>query len=234
MNALRSVVRYYPGQDLSGETISICHPYPVLVHHFEELATFRDRCATVPVDELCQSERDASAHLSLLLDYLDTTIMPGVRLEQDRLRRGYSTWEYQWLLLKPGTTFIEIARDNADITNRPAVVRSVEIGMSGSRHCGVCFWRFQYDHGSLMGIKDYLSISGWDGEVPLRFRIFEPETILRDEEAKRFVESGKLYWKMFTKQCKYYKGRTSRFPFRKVGKSCWIGVPTPTCMLTPS
>jgi hypothetical protein len=214
------VVRYYPSQDLSGDTITIRHPYPVLVHHFEELAAFRDKCAAAPVDELCQRERSASSHLTLLLDYLDTTIMPEVRLEQDRWRRGYSTWEYQWLLLKPGATFLEMGGDTADIRCRPAVVESVSCGAFADPpfNWWLNAWRLDYGYGNLQRIRISRSIEKWDGEMALKFRLFDTENIFPDREAKRFVESGKLYWNLLRKQCKYYKGVTSRLPFRKVGQ----------------
>ena len=45
INALRSVVKYYPSQDLSGNPVKIHYPYAVLVHHYDELSVFRDACA---------------------------------------------------------------------------------------------------------------------------------------------------------------------------------------------
>lgn len=214
------MVHYYPRQDLSGDTITIRHPYPVLVHHFEELATFRDKCATAPVDELCQRERYASAHLTLLLDYLDANIMPEVRLEQDRWTRGYCTWEYQWLLFKPGATVLNIAGDTADVKCRPSVVESVRGGIfeDTPRSWILESWMFDYNFGILERRKALIGIPKWDGERPLKFRVFDTENILSDGEAMRFVASGKLYWNLLRKQCKYYKGSTSRQPFRKVGQ----------------
>ncbi|KAF9871018.1 ATPase [Colletotrichum karsti] len=107
INALQSVVKYYPDQDLSGEYISIRKPYPILVHHYDELQQFRLDCLSKLESDLCAREKDAAEHLRILLQFLDDHVMAGVREEQERNKRGFSTFEWRWVALKPGVTFLE-------------------------------------------------------------------------------------------------------------------------------
>jgi hypothetical protein len=85
INALRSVVEYYPGQDLLGQTIVIPYPFAILVHHEKELGEFREKCnPSKRSEDMCSREKDAYNHLKKLLDFLEETIMPEVRAEAAR------------------------------------------------------------------------------------------------------------------------------------------------------
>ena len=37
LEAIRGVIKYYPSDRFSGDTVEISHPYPILVHHLDEL-----------------------------------------------------------------------------------------------------------------------------------------------------------------------------------------------------
>ena len=106
INALRSVVDYYPSVDLSREPIVINAPYAVLVHHEEELAQFSLKCSKLPQERLCAREKDAVEHLGLLRKYLEGTIMPDVVAERVRNKRGFQTYEMMWLRHRPGALIL--------------------------------------------------------------------------------------------------------------------------------
>ena len=56
LEAIRGVIRYYPPNRLSGDTVEILEPYDVLVHHFDELEDLQ-RQRGAKFDALCkQSE----------------------------------------------------------------------------------------------------------------------------------------------------------------------------------
>ncbi|KAF4536434.1 ATPAse [Lasiodiplodia theobromae] len=78
VNALRSVVKYYPGQDLTSSEVLIQYPYPILIHHYDELCEYRQQCAKKDPSELCVREKDAEEHLQVLLNFLDKEIIPDV------------------------------------------------------------------------------------------------------------------------------------------------------------
>ena len=97
INALQSVVKYYPSQDLTGNPLTINYPYAVLAHHYDELDAFREACATKAPDEMCAREEHASEHLALLIKFLDDSVMTDVRLEMERNKEGIMTWEHSWV-----------------------------------------------------------------------------------------------------------------------------------------
>ncbi len=111
IHALQSIVQYYPGQDLTGDAIDMPWPYPILVHHFDELTKFREQCMAKPSSQLCVREREVPEHLELLLRFLDTGIMVDVRAEQERNRNGFYTWEGYWVAMKPGITILQSLRE---------------------------------------------------------------------------------------------------------------------------
>ncbi|KAK7710327.1 hypothetical protein SLS64_005912 [Diaporthe eres] len=106
LNALRSVVQYYPSQDLTGSTIEVKWPYAILVHHYDELKEFKENCGAKYPDELCAREKDASTHIVHLLNFLDDNIMERVWAEAERLKEGFHTFENLWIMFKPGSTVV--------------------------------------------------------------------------------------------------------------------------------
>ncbi|EHK97884.1 hypothetical protein M7I_6382 [Glarea lozoyensis 74030] len=94
IHALRSVVRYYPGQSLMGETVVIPAPYMILVHHEKELNEYKERCHPSNLkDPICPRERDAFHDISLVQEFLEQRIMPKVRLERERNMKGLETFD---------------------------------------------------------------------------------------------------------------------------------------------
>lgn len=129
INALQRVVKYYPGQDLTG-VVSIAWPYPILVYHYDELTSFRDEISLKSENDLCIREKDAYEDLGLLLEFLDDQVMAGVNAEKEMNRKGYFTYEYAWVGWKPGRTLL--ARVSTEHEFRPQVIYSVTGGIFNS------------------------------------------------------------------------------------------------------
>ncbi|KAJ9142057.1 ATPase (AAA) domain protein [Pleurostoma richardsiae] len=218
IHALQSVVQYYPGQDLIGDIIEIRWPYPILVHHYNELAEFRDRCASKKKEELCVREKDAAEHLRLLLGYLDEKIMPEVEAERERNKRGNRTFAGIWLTHKPGATIMFKTDTSPDWETY--VVQSITGGVfeNPPQEWSILGWRLAYD-GKYLGRVPYTNVTGkFDGEEEYasHLRVFDLDAPLEDEESKELIEYGKLYWKLLKKQCMYYKGKCQNFPYNDV------------------
>jgi hypothetical protein len=215
MHALRSVVLYYPSQDLTGDVINIASPYTVLVHHYDELMEYREKFRPGTVEEFCHREKDAYEDLGILLAYLDEHIMPAVREEQARNARGYQTFDLFWVSMKPGSHIrIENAKDNEASVG---IVHSFTGGSlsTATAQWKINSWNLDYNGeyiGRRMEIGTY---SPWDGERPslaLGFNVSSQEQDIRTQIAK-----GTAYWSLIHhKQCKYYKGRTREFPHNEV------------------
>ena len=221
INALQSVVQYYPSQDLSGDVIVVPWPYPILVHHYDELSKFRETCAAKDPLELCIREKDAYEHLGLLLQFLDKGIMVDVRAEQERNRNGFRTFEGYWVAIKPGTTMINSTNESNEFN--VGVVHSVSGGVFNNPPTAwaVQKWSMVFDGEYLGRIEGYMSMDKFDGEVEFGdYTIFiddySDEAIEKREDLTELVKHGEMYWRFLNKQCRYHKGKTTEFPYNTV------------------
>lgn len=222
INALRSVVKYYPGQDLLGDEVHIRYPYPILVHHYDELSEYRQQCARKDPSELCVREKNAEDHLRVLLDFLDKEIMPEVRKEQKRNRRGFETWEYMWVSHKPGSTRLQKLVEDTEWT--PTVIQSLSGGSfdSFSEDWTITYWSLDWD-GTYLGRRvSTCDTPKWDGEN----KTIDTSRILPmvdywnlpdDPIANELVEFGKKWWGLLRKQCGHFRGKTRKFPYNEGG-----------------
>jgi hypothetical protein len=211
-------------------TVSFKWPYALLVHHYDELAQWGNECRAKAESELCVRERDASAHVQRLLAFLDEQIMSEVRAEQRRNEQGLYTFEYAWVGLKPGKTSLVQFITGSEW--EPAVVHSIQGGAFADVPASapmpdweIRYWNLQYDGEYLRRFRRSIFDGKFDGEKKMDGNtIFVDEDLLEDEERygeihpviKKQIEVGERYWQLLRKQCKYYKGRTSGFPFNEV------------------
>ncbi|KAK5625866.1 hypothetical protein RRF57_001582 [Xylaria bambusicola] len=212
VNALRSVVQYYPSQDLTGD-IMIHWPYPILVHYYDELAHFRDEVSKKGAEDLCDREKGAQEDLTLLLQYLDQSVMPKVRKEKERNERGYHTFEYFWVALKPGTTILTQKID--DTNYYPSVVHSVSGGsfVHPPMPWELQDWRMRYDGRYLGRYLETSIFDKFDGEIKSSRIVvgdLENDNDLPDAVSTQLTY-GKIYWNLLRKQCRQYKGKTQDF-----------------------
>lgn len=209
VNALRSVVQYYPSQDLTGDIV-IHWPYAILVHHYDELAQFRDEVGHKDERDLCEREKSLHGDLGLLLQYLDRSVMEEVRKEQERNKRGFNTFDYRWVALKPGTTVLDEFRDQTEL--RPYVIHSIEGGTFESPPVpwSISRWYLRYD-GRYLGrcMRDVI-YDKFDGENQ-QFEIIVGDLENNDNHPDAVLNQlkyGESYWSLIQKQCKQYNGKT--------------------------
>lgn len=228
INALRSVVKYYPSQDLTGDPVVVHWPYPVLVHHYDELNDFKASCSAKKPEDLCIREKNAPQHITLLLDFLEKNIMEEVRTEQNRNKEGSMTWEYLWVSHKPGT-FLTSRHIETGISTSQAgnaaiqVIHSITGGKFGNDRSqwSVQAWNLMFDGKSLRRVKGNFSSLSFDGEIKISEFLQESqisnETLNSLGEATRkLYRHGRQYWNLLRKQCRFYKGQTEEFPFNEV------------------
>lgn len=222
INALQSVVQYYPGQDLLGTKLLINWPYSILVHHYAELRDFKNMCENKVLSELCVRERDASEHIDLLLDFLDKNIMERVRAEKERLKRGYYTFENYWVHCKPGRTIVNFTYSGTNESQWEAYVVSELTG--GIFHHPpspwiMRGWSLAYN-GTWLGRKKYISQKEpFDGELDASRQFFIDVMDEFDDDndvVRKLVLDGEKYWKLLQKQCVYHDGKTVTFPHNEV------------------
>lgn len=233
INALQSVVKYYPSQSLSGDPVRVDWPYPVLAHHYDELIDFRNSAADKGSDSLCHLEKHVVEHLDLLLAFLDEQIMTQVREEQERNKRGTYSWELAWVGLKPGVTIATRWRGAGDWAS--GVVHSVTDGIfvDPPRPWMVYNWSVRYDGRFLGRLLTPAIFDKFDGESKpnlvhfLGMDRFDPENVDGlPEDVKQKIDFGRKYLKLLEKQSRHFKGPSRAFPFNEVrleGSQCLSG-----------
>lgn len=217
INALRSVVQYYPSQDLSGSAIEVKWPYPILVHHYDALQQFQVNCDAKNPNELCAREKDASVHITQLLGFLDENIMERVRAEEERLKEGFHTFENLWIIFKPGTTAVF---RNLHSEWKAMVISHVAGGIyqTLTTPWRVIGWHLEFDGKYLGRRSSEMSIYPFDGEVSWKggkIFIHDRERI-EDKEAEELITYGKMYCDLLMKQCRQHTGRSVIHPYNEV------------------
>ncbi|KAM5360948.1 hypothetical protein ACJZ2D_013402 [Fusarium nematophilum] len=234
INAIQSIVKYYPGQDLTGDTVLISWPYPILVHHYDELEAFLSSVKELEPEKRCSRERLVDNHLRLLLDYLDDSVMTGVRKEKERNERGFFTFEWFWVAMRPGVTVLETLRGDSEPISY--VIHSVEGGtfVSPSEEWDISYWNMNFD-GQYVGRQTgRLRVGKSDGEIKEDSRrvVHFPENAEDEpldnmgfgDDVKALILQGEAYWKLLKKQCKWYSGKTVDFPYNQIDANVMIDV----------
>jgi hypothetical protein len=226
IHTLRSVVDYYPGQDLLGETLVIPAPYAILVHHEKELNEFKERCSpsNQTQSSSCPKEQHAYQDLKILQDFLEETIMPAVRVERARNERGLETYNMMWLRMKPGATILLSLAGCRKESQRGAIISSLGGGTLGfgSSAWSVTYWTLDYN-GTFIGTStDSFLVRKFEGE---RSTNHDPALDVVEDSAFNepmdsfitdLVERGKTFYNLLSKKCQYYKGTTFDFPYHQV------------------
>jgi hypothetical protein len=228
INALRVVVEYYPEVNLNGDVIELNWPYPLLVHHYDELREFQERCQSTDASELCEREKDAAEHLRLLLEYLDTHVMEKVKAEKKRNSEGSTTFDYEWVAWKPGTTVMTKYRssDNWII----GVVHSCKGGIfvNPPENWNYVLWNLKYDGKRLIRQRCVVQAAPFDGAKPMEITIDRSnyddasmKKIMEQQSSiKEAVEVGEMYWDFLKPVCKEYKGASWKNPANEESEHC--------------
>lgn len=219
INALRRIVEYYPGQDLSGDPLELQWPYPILVHHYDKLVEFKTHREGRDPETLCVREHDAAEHLGVLIRFLDDDIMKTVREEQILNQQGRYTFDKLWLSYKPGSTVL-VKHINDDY-HVGYVVQSVSGGsfVSPPARWEIRGWKLQYD-GAFIGRWGWVTtIERADGPVVFSDGI----TFIDDwddntdnEIVRDLINWGSIYWSHLKNKCSYHKGISTTFPHTEV------------------
>ena len=222
INAIQSVVNYYPGEEITGDALSINEPYAILVHHKDELQEFRERFnpANGDVDTRNCVVQGTYEDLGHLLDFLERKNGEQVRKEQARWNQQapQASFEMLWLLLKPG---IDVYFDLDDLGSiEPWVVSQVSFRiLNGSwTEYSVTLW-------SLNSVGEYVepryrtsTVQHFHGERAIAELDIFPCQYLATH-AKReaeLIKRGKMFFHLRRKRCMWFDGKSSTFPQRHV------------------
>ena len=164
---LRKVVRYYPGQTLSGSTITIPEPFTVLYHYKSQLTQWLETLDSendTDIRHVPFSRDQAIDDFSVLQSFLNDRFDDALEREDALHTRQHpvATFEYLWTLFKPGEDVYWIVDD----AKGAYVVKSVDGGMKNGKPSPyeISLWSMEFD-GNRLGRKltDVLLLP-FDGE----------------------------------------------------------------------
>ncbi|KFA53681.1 hypothetical protein S40293_03868 [Stachybotrys chartarum IBT 40293] len=200
VNALRAVVKYYPGLNLGEQSISFDAPYEALFHHRRELAVFRDNQPSCHGAEYAAT---TAKHIDILLRVLEHH-EPGHAIHQEeqlhKLPLPAATFENYWLLLKPGS--VVYAKTN-DIWGAYVVSR-VSRTVGSKEPYSVACWYLEYDGSTISRYMVNFNILPWSGEQAISTLSVVPAEYWVDDLTaqggltmrEKQIQEGKLYWEL--------------------------------------
>lgn len=202
INALKAVVSYYPFINLDGKTVTISSPYRVLYHHRRQLEQYRNNQPKTHDQEYAAT---TTQHIDALLGFLDKNLGKEIKQEEDRhnLDTPMATFEYFWLLLKPGEV---VYSKRYDIWT-PYVISSVRINPHSSGPYDVykvnC-WMLETNGSKLNRYMYSFNVSPWLGEqaisslsvIPAPYWVEDLEAQGGKTMQQKCIDLGKLYWEL--------------------------------------
>ncbi|KAK2018532.1 P-loop containing nucleoside triphosphate hydrolase protein [Colletotrichum eremochloae] len=226
--ALRCVVDYFPGIDLSKQVIDVPEPFTIFVFYEAQLTEYRERLQfrSEDVSTACLN-RFAHKHIGIVQDFVRQKTSSSVEAERKRHARGYVTFDMLWLLYRPGS---EVYYDPYDVGEHdPYIVEHVNFKLINGT-TDVYF----IDHWNLDANEtdvgpsscDCLTVKRFAGEKSIvSLKSYPCEYIkfsdgLPQEEVQsirdHFMERGKKWYKMRQKaMCYQFDGCTTSYPRRK-------------------
>lgn len=167
LEAIREVVKYYPSQNLIGDTVTIRQPYGVLMHHFTELVELKHQLKSTATDSEDDQTAEKCRHVQLLLDYLHPRYQQTIVPAQKRLAKNSPTINFAdiWYLLKPGG----LAYFNNEDVYLASTVTSVEYKEATAEdkarwQVKVCFMNAIWKKHMVTGSIFTVDIEAFDGE----------------------------------------------------------------------
>ncbi|OQO11118.1 hypothetical protein B0A48_05373 [Cryoendolithus antarcticus] len=226
IHALQQVVTYWPGLNLLSPIFISLEPHMFLLHHLELLRKFRSDHAPGHALDLCEKAADVYEHLGLLDDYLEKEVMPGVAIERARHQRSFATFEYMWLLFKPGAEVLVRFKDDKNRNFLPfwrgGIVQSITLMTTpNDKYWEVKVWNLTYD-GSTVG----------RGELTQYIDLFEGESAIGEMDmipadwpghlengrpvAEILREKGRQAYRLLSPRCMTSTGKSLEFPYNDV------------------
>lgn len=203
IKALRSIVQYYPGQSLLGDTITIKEPLSILVHYRKELQEYCEKCEDA---ETCH-------HINVLLKYLEDNLGDKILEEDARYQKPtpVATFEMLWMLYKPGKDVyaeIDEQRGGFVVQSCASVTKDREYGRP--MPLKVMMWYLDYN-GIKVGRRSHeVTIAPFEGEreitslkvIPAEFLDVKPELSPR----KALEDRGEKFYSMLLGKQMDYNG----------------------------
>jgi len=224
LEALRSVVEYYPGENLVTRNIKVYWPYPMLTHHDEALERYQKKFEKSSCTKSDCSGRYASEHIGIIREFVHKSTGVSIAEERKRHERGFASFEMLWFLYKPGDDVLWDRFTYGEY--EPWVIKKIDwVVTDGTiQSYSITLWNMNADSVYIGPCTSTCIISPFSGEREISsLRIFPFKCLKKDkkgrsaEEVKNsFIERGKVFFALRTKGCWDFKGHTTYFPRHSV------------------
>lgn len=228
INALRTVITYYPSENLSGNSITIPEPYAMIVHYEKALLEYREHFApSATMEDSCKADAHTYEDLGILLDFVKDRLGDSAYKERQRHAKEQPTATFQmlWTLFKPG---IDVYYDhNEDGELNGFVVKSVSWTLINGCPNSYVFtlWNLDCNSTYVGASGDFtVTIGFFSGEKAISsLRLFPCKYLRKDmngashEEKKQYLERrGQKWFHLQKKQCRWFNGLSTTWPRRSV------------------
>lgn len=241
MNALRSVVAYYPDVSLWQDEVEVTEPFCIIAHHLDDLKTHQASLCYAKEDpaftESCEklSVSQASEHLSMFLKYIEGIYKGRLEQEKERYKRGMCTFHMLWYLYKPGATVY--GRDGHGNLSA-LVIRKVEVNSSilhdpfnGRLPIIVHLWHLDYNGQKVGRCSKVVKVFPFDGEEEILTLDILPceyqDNVDGGKSRADLIKYGRRWYKYLAVDQMQYSGRLWNSGNREVsdleetGKGCF-------------
>lgn len=240
---LRSIIKYYPGQKLSGKKITIADPYYVLYHYHKELEEKVHELSQpspltngTPIvdtgDKSVVLSPKAAEDLHHLVDFIKRSKMMK-KMESEKMRYAQHppkcTFDMLWMLYKPGTQVYSERNGELD----GFIVKSIEPWNSNngvSVTYKLTMWALDFNGSYMCRVRKIKYISWFDGEMdvtslqtfPIHLEIGSQSVALRPARWDQLIKRGRKYWEFLKKGCVQvdYDGKLLSGTTYRVSVSC--------------
>jgi hypothetical protein len=179
--------------------LTIDEPYQILVHHRKDLEEYK---TTHPASHPEEYIKEANEHIDILLKFLDKTLGPQLKLEEERHKRDppVCTYEHIWFLFKPGED-VYWHLPNTATPRRPMVVCKVD---ARDGRYDITSWNLRFDGLRITPRSWSTSVMPFDGEkpidslpiYPIKYHKEDPDMYDGMTLKEHLTKLGKLYWKL--------------------------------------
>jgi hypothetical protein len=220
LEALRSVIEYYPGESLVTRSIKVYWPYPMITHHDEALEQYQKKFENPSCTKSHCSGQYAYKHISLIREFVHKSTGIAVAEERKRHERGFASFEMLWLLYRPGDDVLWDELTYGE--HEPWVIRSVDwVVKDGTiRSYRITLWNMNADSVYLGPSNSTHFISPFSGEREISsLRLFPFKFLKKDKNGRsaeqvksNLIERGKVFFELRKKGCWDFRGHTTFFP----------------------
>ncbi|KAL8792172.1 MAG: hypothetical protein Q9195_005268 [Heterodermia aff. obscurata] len=165
LKAIRGIIKYYPPNRFSGDSVEIASPYFFFADHFDELEELQGKLGK---DDL------TGKHLDALMQYLKQSIGPRLETAKARLSRPVPVVSYDdlWILFKPGLdiyTYVGLSHDSILTAGVVIETENIRVDRSDRRegkkdYFRVNYWGLESNGVRISRDEMWKSIDMYDGE----------------------------------------------------------------------